>query len=139
MYHQVVRDASGTPLCTALYANDVSGLKRAVRSSGARPVNRKARRTFISSRRARSRTRPTPTTRRRGRCRHLVRRGHAAVADQRLPAGAVGRVKTARSTKAWKFCLRDCMLSAFSMAFLVNLLAYPFVLGLLAIACTRGR
>jgi PAS domain S-box-containing protein len=29
----VVRDASGTPLCTVLFANDVSGLKRAVRSS----------------------------------------------------------------------------------------------------------
>jgi PAS domain S-box-containing protein len=29
----VVRDGAGTPLCTALYANDVSGLKRAVRSS----------------------------------------------------------------------------------------------------------
>jgi PAS domain S-box-containing protein len=29
----VVRDASGAPLCTALFANDVSGLKRAVRAS----------------------------------------------------------------------------------------------------------
>ena len=29
----MVRDASGAPLCTVLFANDVSGLKRAVRSS----------------------------------------------------------------------------------------------------------